>query len=94
MNISAVVDNNLCVSCGICAGVCPKKCIASSYQHGNYLPTIDKNSCVNCGLCHKLCPGKSTDYLKLSRMNDESPTENILFGHAKACLAAQTRCCW
>ena len=84
MKISSVVENNLCVSCGICAGVCPKKCIASTFEAGSYLPTIDENSCVNCGLCYKVCPGKAADYTKTS-------AKDIFFGTAIKCLAAQTK---
>lgn len=91
MNISKVVADNLCVSCGICAGVCPKKCISSTYRNGRYLPTVDENSCTNCGLCHGVCPGKATDYPKLCKLNGESDTANILFGKSKICLAAQTK---
>ena len=83
MKISSVVENNLCVSCGICAGVCPKKCIADTFEAGSFLPTIDENFCVNCGLCHKVCPGKSSDYTTC--------TGNIFFGAAIKCLAAQTK---
>lgn len=83
MNISSVVKNNLCVSCGLCAGVCPKKCIASTFEAGSYLPTVDENSCVNCGLCHKVCPGKSSDYT--------ASGENIFFGRAIKCFAAQVK---
>ena len=90
MKISDVVEKNLCVSCGICAGVCPNKCIASTCDGGRYLPTIDENLCADCGLCHKICPGKATDYPKLCKLNDEPLTENILFGQAKFCLAAQS----
>ena len=80
MKISSVVENNLCVSCGICAGVCPKNCISSTFAAGSYLPKIDENSCVNCGLCHKVCPGKSSTYTE----------PNIFFGRAIKCLVAQT----
>ena len=84
MKISSVVKNNLCVSCGICAGVCPKKCISSSFDSVSYFPTIDENYCVNCGLCYKVCPGKSSDYTKTS-------AEDIFFGKAIKCLAVQTK---
>lgn len=84
MNISSVVENNLCVSCGICAGVCPKKCITSTLEAGSYQPTIDENSCVNCGLCCKVCPGKSSDYTTCA-------ANDIFFGQAIKCLAAQTK---
>lgn len=84
MKISSVVKDNLCVSCGICAGVCPKNCISSVFKAGSYLPAIDENSCVNCGLCHKVCPGKSSDY--------SGSLEDIFFGQAIKCFIAQTRC--
>ena len=84
MKISSVVENNLCASCGICAGVCPKKCIASTFEAGSYLPTIDENSCVNCGRCYRVCPGKSANYTKTS-------AKDIFFGTAIKCLAAQTK---
>ena len=84
MKITSVVENNLCVSCGICAGVCPKKCISSTFEAGSYLPTIDENSCVNCEMCYKVCPGKSADYTKTS-------AKDIFFGTAKKCLAVQTK---
>lgn len=85
MNISSVVKNKLCVSCGLCAGVCPKKCIASAFKSGSYLPTVDENTCVNCGHCHKVCPGKSDDYVT------GYTGENIFFGRARTCLAAQVK---
>ena len=84
MKISSVVENNLCVSCGLCAGVCPKKCISSTLEAGSYLPTIEEDSCVNCGLCYKVCPGKSSDYTTTG-------AENIFFGQAIKCLAVSTK---
>lgn len=81
MKISSVVENNLCVSCGICAGVCPKKCISSTFAAGGYHPTIDENSCDDCGLCHKVCPGKGASYTD----------KNIFFGRAIKCLAVQAK---
>ena len=84
MKISTVVENNLCISCGICAGVCPKKCITSTLNAGSYQPTIDENSCVNCGLCHKVCPGKGADYTK-------TDAENIFVGKAIKCFVVQTK---
>ena len=91
MNINGVVENNLCVSCGICAGICPKKCIASTYRKGSYLPTIDEKSCVNCGRCHKVCPGKSSDYLRLYEMSGEPLPKNFMLGNLKRCLSVQTK---
>ena len=91
MKISAVVENNLCVSCGICAGVCPQKCIESHYNKGSYLPKIDDSKCINCGICYKLCPGKFSDYLNLYKITKKNLPQNIFFGNFKKCLTAQTK---
>ncbi|MBE8952341.1 MAG: Coenzyme F420 hydrogenase/dehydrogenase, beta subunit C-terminal domain [Quinella sp. 1Q7] len=90
MNITDVVENNLCVSCGICAGVCPKRCISSEYRDGRYLPTVDEKSCVDCGLCRKVCPGKASDYPKLYELSGAPVPKNFMLGNWKRCLAVQT----
>ncbi len=90
MNITDVVENNLCVSCGICAGVCPKKCISSTYRAGSYLPTVYEKSCVNCELCRKVCPGKASDYPKLYELSGAPVPKNFMLGNWKRCLAVQT----
>lgn len=52
-NIRQTVKNNLCISCGICEGICPVKAIKAV---GKGKMVIDKN-CTNCGLCKSYCPG-------------------------------------
>lgn len=64
--------------------MCPKKCIASTFEAGSYQPTIDENACVDCGRCYRVCPGKSADYTKTS-------AKDIFVGTAIKCLAAQTK---
>lgn len=46
-----------CTSCGICATVCPKKCLGMKLNaEGFYRPYIvDLNACNNCGLCDSVC---------------------------------------
>lgn len=61
-NVAAVVAENLCVSCGICAAVCPKKCVVyERTSDGLYAPKIS-DSCVDCGICFEFCPGRGADY--------------------------------
>ncbi len=62
MDVSSVAKDNLCISCGICKGVCGKKAISYTRYRGMYYPEIDKNACSDCGMCYKVCPGKGTDY--------------------------------
>ena len=63
-NILCTVKWNLCSGCGICVGVCPKKCLSWKYEKGMYYPYIDANSCISCGICKKVCPGLSHRYEK------------------------------
>jgi len=59
-NITSIVQEKLCTSCGACAAVCPKKAITMEFDPKNFLyyPKVDKSKCNNCGLCLKVCPGK------------------------------------
>ena len=45
-----------CNGCGVCALVCPKKCIKMVEDGEGFLyPVIDENECINCGKCRRLC---------------------------------------
>lgn len=45
-----------CVGCGLCADVCPQKCITMSATRGFLYPVIDESACVSCGRCKASCP--------------------------------------
>lgn len=63
-NINITVENDLCLSCGICVGVCPRNCIKliKDAVYGGVKPAIQSNKCISCGLCRKFCPGLSANY--------------------------------
>ena len=61
-NVSQTAEKNLCCSCGICKGICPKGCISLERKNGLYLPFVDETKCVNCGLCAAVCPGLGHSY--------------------------------
>jgi len=47
----------LCLSCEVCAAVCPVEAISMEFAEGQFLPVVDRTRCENCGLCARLCPG-------------------------------------
>ena len=60
------VDEDLCLGCGVCANVCPTKCITMREldkpieirpgQTKSKYPQIDISKCCFCYLCHDSCP--------------------------------------
>ena len=74
LDISEVVRNNLCYSCGVCDTSCHVNAISFQITNiGRLHPVIDYNTCTNCGECYKVCPAidvKDIIYEKLARLND------------------------
>jgi len=50
----AVMDQEKCISCGVCAGKCPRKIILDEGPVRGKAVIDDK--CVGCTLCTKVCP--------------------------------------
>lgn len=70
-NVSKVVNQGLCTSCGLCACICNKDAIFFDYGKERNIPVVDSSKCIDCGLCYKICPGQGVEIEKIS---------NILFG--------------
>ena len=49
----AVIDQTVCVACGVCMKACPREAV--SIHRGCYA-VVDGKKCVGCGLCAKACP--------------------------------------
>lgn len=57
-NISDIVFNSLCLSCGTCVYVCPQKAVTLQETPGGLLVAkVNDSECTGCGLCLKVCPG-------------------------------------
>ena len=53
-----VMDNDLCISCGMCLGYCPVNSIRWSEESGYY---INYDYCKGCGICAAECPRGADD---------------------------------
>jgi ferredoxin len=53
---NAVIDEDVCIKCGICAIECPKKIII---KEDGELPIIQFDKCIGCGKCANACPVKA-----------------------------------
>ena len=49
--MSAEVNQDVCVGCGVCEGACPVGAIKVDGK-----ATVDAEACVSCGACAGECP--------------------------------------
>ena len=61
---SEVVANNLCIGCGICAGVCPRSNLKIEFnKYGEYNAFEWEGKCSEkCKLCVEVCPFADNDH--------------------------------
>jgi uncharacterized protein (DUF362 family)/NAD-dependent dihydropyrimidine dehydrogenase PreA subunit len=53
-----VLNRELCIKCGECAEICPKKVI--SFSKGQY-PSFGRKGCISCLCCMEMCTSKAID---------------------------------
>jgi len=56
--VHQIVSHDLCIGCGVCAGICPADAIEMQFNNmGLYTPVLLENRCVEkCDLCLRVCP--------------------------------------
>jgi ferredoxin len=69
------IQNQLCVRCGLCAGICPKHAINQDARTD--YPVINAADCIDCFCCVESCP--------------ESAIATQLYLGNLVCLGQQTR---
>ncbi len=54
----SIVPNDLCIGCGVCAGVCPAHVLTMRFNDfGAYIPVEESEGCLpKCDLCLRVCP--------------------------------------
>ena len=55
-----VLDQKLCVACGVCTKVCPKGAI--EVWKGSYA-VVNAEACIGCGICARTCPAGVIDVI-------------------------------
>ena len=48
----SVVNGDLCIKCGTCAGVCP----VEAFRVADEQYVVDPDVCIDCGVCISECP--------------------------------------
>jgi Na+-translocating ferredoxin:NAD+ oxidoreductase subunit B len=80
--LSAIINENLCIGCGICLAKCPFDAIIGA---AGQLHTVLVNECIGCKLCIDPCPVDCIDLLPTTDLlPDELINKKQMVANAKS----------
>lgn len=90
-----VVQSNLCVGCGVCAGVCPVSCLEMRVNERGDLQAFLVGKCTSCRLCLKVCPfyeqDKDVEDIAKELFSRQSGAQyRDMLGYFKSCWAGHS----
>lgn len=59
--ITALVDEDKCAGCQLCARICPFQAIEMQTGNGRTVARVTIAQCKGCGLCSAACPSSAID---------------------------------
>ena len=62
--MTAVLDQERCMNCGLCVDLCPEQAISMS---SNYTVVLDSSKCTGCGSCINECPNEAISLAEPAR---------------------------
>jgi len=75
--VNTIVANELCIGCGICAGICPQNVLLMKFnEYGEYNPYLEKDCLERCELCLHVCPFHDNN-------DNENELGTSLYGNTK-----------
>ncbi|MFX1293293.1 MAG: hydrogenase iron-sulfur subunit [Promethearchaeota archaeon] len=57
--ITASVNPNLCISCGMCQHICPYGAVGIVVEEGKIVSEVNQLLCKGCGTCSVVCPAQA-----------------------------------
>ena len=87
--VKVIFDAKVCSGCGMCAALCPMKCIAMINGFG----AINEDLCIKCGICYLVCPRTilPTELLHMTISQSDKPHQVIKFGPFMEAYSARTK---
>ena len=77
-------SKQLCVGCGVCAGMCDAIKMKTD-EFGFYYPEVDQTVCVQCGKCVSICPmrlsNQDAEKLEKTCLQNENLSYRVETGH-------------